>query len=64
VHDEGERQVLVDHLDIKLLAADPARRDVEDRGDVVVDGRKEVAASHRMAGQTAAPAAAVRHAAE
>ena len=43
MHDEGERQVLVDHLDIEPLAADPAPRDVEDRRDVVVDGREEVA---------------------
>ncbi len=43
MHHEGERQVLVDDLDIEPLAADPAPRDVEDRGDVVIDRREEVA---------------------
>ena len=43
MHHEGERQVLVDDLDIEPLAADPAARDVEDRRDVVIDGREEVA---------------------
>jgi hypothetical protein len=43
VHDEGQRQILVQHLDIELLAADPARRHVEDGGHVVVDGREEIA---------------------
>ncbi len=41
--DESERQVLVDHVDVQPLAIHPAARDVEDGGDVVVYGRKEVA---------------------
>jgi hypothetical protein len=41
--DEGEGQVLVDHLDVELLAADPACRDVEDGCHVVVERRKEIA---------------------